>query len=68
MAAGIFVVSAFLFLFVITGFLAFTYHAEIYDLFMRSISFVFGDSPDKVLRGFSQQAADGFLKSLFSGD
>jgi hypothetical protein len=68
LAACIFIVSTFLVLLAISGFLAFTYHAEIYDGFMRIISYIFGDSPDNVLRGFMQQFADSFLKNLVSGD
>jgi hypothetical protein len=57
-----------LILLVIAGVLAFTYHEQLYDGFSMIINYLFGDSPDNVLRGYSQQLADGFTKSLFSED
>ncbi|WP_298197393.1 hypothetical protein [Desulfosporosinus sp.] len=61
----LFLVIAFVILLVIAITLAFNYHAQIYDGFMRIINFIFGDSPDNVIRGFFKQLADNFLKDLF---
>jgi hypothetical protein len=57
-----------LILLVIAGVLAFVYHEQLYDGFSMIINYLFGDSPDNVLRGYSQQLADGFTKSLLSED
>ena len=48
--------------------LAFKYHTQIYDGFMSIINFIFGDSPDNVIRGLFKQIADNFLKNLFNGE
>lgn len=61
----LFLVIAFVILLVIAITLAFNYHAQIYDGFMWIINFIFGDSPDNVIRGFFKQLADNFLKDLF---
>lgn len=56
------------FLLVIALILAFKYHTQIYDVFVSIINFVFGDSPDNVIRGFFKQIGDNFLKNLFNGE
>lgn len=62
----LFLVIAFVILLVISVILAFRYHAQIYDGFVSIINFIFGDSPDNVIRGFFKQFADNFLKNLFN--
>ncbi|SHF60365.1 hypothetical protein SAMN02745133_03071 [Desulforamulus putei DSM 12395] len=64
----LFIVIVFMILIVIAVILAFKYHTQIYDSFMRIINFIFGDSPDNVIRGFLKQIADNFLKNLFNGE
>lgn len=48
--------------------LAVKYHTQIYDGFMRAINFVFGDSPDNVIRNIVRQLIDNFFKNLLSGN
>jgi capsular polysaccharide biosynthesis protein len=64
----LFIVVIFIVLIIIAAILAFKYHTQIYDGFMRIINFIFGDSPDNMIRGFFKQIADNFLKNLFSGE
>lgn len=52
----------------IVAILALKYHTQIYDGFMRTVNYIFGDSPDNVLRNFLKQIADNYLKNLFSGE
>lgn len=62
----LFLVMVLIILLVIAIILAFKYHTQIYDGFMRIINFIFGDSPDNVIRGVFKQISDNFLKNLFS--
>lgn len=62
----LFLVIAFVILLVGVIILAFNYHAQIYGGFMSIINFIFGDSPDNVIRGYLKQFADSFLKSMFN--
>lgn len=62
----LFLVIVFVILVVIAIILAFNYHAQIYDGFIRIINFIFGDSPDNVIRGYLKQLADSFLKNIFN--
>lgn len=64
----LFLVIIFVILIIIAIILAFKYHTQIYDGFMRIVNFIFGDSPDNVIRGFFKQIADNFLKNLFNGE
>lgn len=61
----LFLVIAFVILIAIAIILAFNYQAQISDGFMRIINFIFGDSPDNVIRGFFKQLGDNFIKDLF---
>lgn len=62
----LFLVIVFVILVVIAIILAFNYHAQIYDGFIRIINFIFGDSPGNVIRGYLKQFADSFLKNMFN--
>lgn len=68
LAGCLFLLILFVILVVIAIILALTYHTQIYDGFMKIVNYVFGDSPDNVIRGFFQQLADNFLKNLFNGE
>ncbi|AFV03303.1 hypothetical protein UNSWDHB_633 [Dehalobacter sp. UNSWDHB] len=61
-------IIVFIILLVIAIILAVKYHTQIYDGFMGIINFIFGDSPDNVIRGFIQQIIDSFFKNLFNGN
>lgn len=61
----LFLVVLFVVLLVIVIILAFKYHGQIYDGFISMINFLFGDSPDNVIRGFFKQIVDSFFKNLF---
>jgi hypothetical protein len=62
----LFLVFAFVILLASVTILAFNYHAQIYSGFMSIVNFIFGDSPDNVIRGYLKQFADGFLKNMFN--
>jgi hypothetical protein len=44
------------------------YHTQIANGFLSIVNYVFGNSPENVLRGFIQQLTDNYLSSLFSGN
>lgn len=67
MAGCLIVVIAFIVLLIIAIILAVKYHTQIYDGFMRIFNFIFGDSPDNVIRGFLKQILDNLLKNMFNG-
>lgn len=62
----LFVVVVFVILLVVAIILATNYHTQIYDGFLRSINFIFGDSPQNVISGFIKQISDNFIKTLFN--
>lgn len=62
----LFLVIVFVVLLVCLIILAFNYHAQIYGGFMSIINFIFGDSPDNVIRGYLKQFADSFIKNMFN--
>ncbi|TGE34348.1 hypothetical protein [Desulfosporosinus sp. Sb-LF] len=62
----LFLVIAFVVLLACLIILAFNYHAQIYGGFMSIINFIFGDSPNNVIRGYLKQFADSFIKNMFN--
>lgn len=62
----LFLVLLLICLLVVAVILALRYHTQIYDGFMRIINFVFGDSPDNILRGLFKQIVDNFIGKLFN--
>jgi predicted PurR-regulated permease PerM len=55
-------------LFIAAIILASKYHTQIFDGFTRVINYLFGDSPDNVIRGVFKQVTDNFIKNLFTGE
>jgi len=68
LAGFLFIAVAIVILLIISIILAMNYHTQIYDGFMRLVNFIFGDSPENVIRGYLKQIADNFLKNLFNGN
>ncbi|MGE5328218.1 MAG: hypothetical protein ACM3KR_01765 [Deltaproteobacteria bacterium] len=68
LAGFLFIVAAIVILLITSIILAMNYHTQIYDGFMQIVNFIFGDSPENVIRGYLQQIADNFFKNLFNGN
>jgi hypothetical protein len=62
------IITLFVILLVVAVILTLKYHTQLYEGFLRIINYIFGDSPDNVIRGYIQLFADNYLKGLFSGN
>jgi hypothetical protein len=62
------IVIVFLLLAVTAVIIAFKYHTQIYDGFLKIFNYIFNDSPNNVFRNIIKQLIDNSIKNLFSGN